>query len=337
VRLAALDRRASFALLGPGFGGRPFLLLSELSPAARAEALLVVAPFEGDRACWATFEAAQIAHCAPELGDEPLPPAQVVLAHGDYGAKVEQVREAIARGDVYQVCLTLRARIGGVNGAELFAAMCRRGPPRFAAWVRLPDGRELVSASPELFFEVEGQRVRTEPMKGTAPRDGGGTLTASTKDQAELAMITDLLRNDLAQVCVPKTVCVEHERRLLELPYAVQTVSDVAGLLPPGATPLDVLATLHPGGSVTGAPKRAATAMIRALEEGPRGLYTGALGLWAGERATFSLLIRTASRDAEGFVYGVGSGVVYDSTPDAELAEIRTKLEALPWPLRSSP
>jgi anthranilate/para-aminobenzoate synthase component I len=129
-------------------------------------------------------------------------------------------------------------------------------------------------------------------------------------------------------------VRVEHERRVLPLPYALQTVSDVAGELLPTATPLAVLAALHPGGSVTGAPKPAALAMIGELETGPRGAYCGTLGVRDGERSVFGLLIRTAERGAGGWEYGVGSGVVYDSDPARELDELRVKLGALGCPIR---
>jgi hypothetical protein len=95
--------------------------------------------------------------------------------------------------------------------------MCRHGAPRFAAWVRLPWGEEFLSASPELFFETRGRRIRTEPMKGTARPDAAGALESSEKDRAELAMITDLLRNDLTKVCRPRSVAVACERRVIQL------------------------------------------------------------------------------------------------------------------------
>jgi anthranilate/para-aminobenzoate synthase component I len=213
--------------------------------------------------------------------------------------------------------------------------MNRGGLAPYAAWVRLPGGPEFVSASPELLLDIAGGRVRTEPMKGTAAPDGAGGLLASAKDRAELAMITDLLRNDLTPICRPRSVRVAEERRVVSLPYALQTVSEVEGDLRPGIGPLDALDAVHPGGSVTGAPKRAALAMIRAMEATPRGPYCGALGLVRGDHATYGLLIRTATRDADGWIYGVGSGVVWDSDPEAERAELGMKLGALTWPTRS--
>ena len=333
-----LEPLSSFALLGPGFGGGRFVLLRDLGPATLAGPALVFAPFEAPGTRALRFSAGSVSTCDLDLsGDGPGPAGdlRVTLAAGDHARKVELIREAIARGDVYQVCLAARAHLPAVAGARLLSLVCRRGVPRFAAWVRLPDGTELVSASPELFFETDGDHVHAEPMKGTARPGEGGRLQASEKDRAELAMITDLLRNDLTQVCQPRTVRVASERRVLALPYALQTVSDVVGLLGHGATPLDVLAALHPGGSVTGAPKRAALAMIQALEATPRGAYCGALGLWMDERSTFSLLIRTAVRTEEGWTVGVGGGIVHDSDPRAELDELETKLGVFRWPTRS--
>ncbi|MBI5547548.1 MAG: chorismate-binding protein [Deltaproteobacteria bacterium] len=333
MKLLDLEREESFALLGPGFADGRFLLLRGLRPACAFEAdpLLVFAPFERAGASPLLFAAASAAACEPRLAHEPAPGhLEVELQAPAHSEKVRAIREAIARGDVYQVCLTARARLEGASGAGLLTAMCARGVPRFAAWVRLPGGGELVSASPELFFETRGAHVHTEPMKGTARPDDGGQLAASEKDRCELAMITDLLRNDLVPVCRPRSVRVEHERRVIPLPYALQTVSDVVGELTEGATALDVLAALHPGGSVTGAPKGAALAMIRQLEVGPRGAYCGALGLCRGRlRSTFSLLIRTAQRDEAGWTYGVGGGIVYGSDPDREMDELHVKLGAL--------
>jgi len=251
------------------------------------------------------------------------------LEADDHERCVERIRQAIAAGDVYQVCLTRPARLPPVSGSLLFAAMCAGGAARFAAWVRLPDGTEFVSASPELFFEIRDGCVRSEPMKGTARPGAGGELALSGKDAAELAMITDLVRNDLTPVCEPGTISVACARRFVELPYAVQTVADVEGRLRGRVGPLGVLDALHPGGSVTGAPKHAALRMIRTLERRPRGAYCGALAYGGGRVWTCSLLIRTAQRDAAGWTYGVGGGIVFDSEPAREMDELHVKLGAL--------
>ena len=327
MRLSDLRRLGSFALLGPGFGGRPFLLLTGLRE-TRDNPILAYAPFESSGADARRYAAAERRQAAVEID----PPARVIgasLRDEGYREAIGRIREAIARGDVYQVCHTIRADLDAESGADLLPALFARGVPRFAAWVRLPGGEEFVSASPELLFETEGGRIHAEPMKGTARGDEAASLERSAKDRAELAMITDLLRNDLAPICRPRSVRVENERRLARLPYALQTVSDVVGDLAAGVTPLDALAAIHPGGSVTGAPKQAALRMIRHLEPSPRGAYCGALGLLEAGRSTFSLLIRTAVLTGGGWVYGVGGGIVYESDADAEREELTIKMGAL--------
>ncbi|MBI4081600.1 MAG: chorismate-binding protein [Candidatus Lambdaproteobacteria bacterium] len=340
MKLSALEAQDSFALLGPGFGAGGMLLLSGLRPGRRRFPRLVFASFEGAGRA-ATVLGADSCHTVEVEFDVQPPLLDARFAARGYRAKVQRIRDSIAAGDVYQVCYTVRARLECASGAALLAAICGRGLPRFAAWVRLPGGPEFVSASPELFFEIAGSRIHAEPMKGTASAGAAAALEQSEKDRAELAMITDLIRNDLTPICRPRSVRVPCERRIVELPYAMQTVSDVTGILRAGVTPLDALAALHPGGSVTGAPKPAALRMIRELEPEPRGAYCGALGLWRKDGATFSLLIRTAQKDTAqrepgGWVYGLGGGIVYESSAARELDELHTKLGALRCATRRS-
>lgn len=324
--LSSLEARASFALLGPGYGGATELWLDLHE--GRGDSELVYAAFEARAP--RRFVAASRAKV--DLAIDVRPPAlEVRLDDAGHAEAVASIRASIAAGDVYQVCHTVRAELGACGGAAVFSALAARGLARFAAWVRLPSGEELVSASPELMFELAGRRVRAEPMKGTARPDDARALAASEKDAAELAMITDLVRNDLASVCVPRSVRVANERRVLDLGYALQCVSDVEGELGEGRTDLDVLAALHPGGSVTGAPKLAALRVIRSLEATPRGAYCGVLGVRGPDRATYAILIRTAARarrDAR-WIYGVGGGIVWDSDAASERRELDVKLGAL--------
>lgn len=334
MKLTDLEREGSFALLGPGFGDGRFVLLTALRRVGRDQASppdeteLVFAPFETPGVEAFRFSG-RMETVDVELDGGGLAGAPVTLCEDHYPASVARIREAIAAGDVYQVCYTIRVALGVRSGSELMARVCSAGVPPFAAWVRLPDGAELVSGSPELLFEMDGRRVRCEPMKGTARPSDGSRLAASTKDRAELAMITDLVRNDLTPICRPRSVTVACPRRVLPLSYALQTVSEVTGVLEDGIGPLEVLQALHPGGSVTGAPKLAALSIIGELETSPRGAYCGALGLLHGGRARFALLIRTAEKLAAGWCFGVGSGIVFDSDAAAELAELHTKLGAL--------
>src|SRR5689334_8205657 len=149
--LRALEHERAFALLGPGFSPAGPLLLTDLEPAS--DGPLVFAPFEA-----AGREARRFRGRVQRLGDLPAGltprPLAVVLDAANHGDAVRAIREAIAAGDVYQVCLTARAQVLAHSGAELLASLCRRGVPRFAAWVRLPDGTEFVSGSPELLFEI---------------------------------------------------------------------------------------------------------------------------------------------------------------------------------------
>jgi len=329
MKLSSLEKLPSFALLGPGFGQGRFILLTDLVE-TESNPQLIYAPFEtaGKTPRKYTFRCQTI----DNLEFDSVPCKLTPRLHSEgYRETIGRIRHAIADGDVYQVCYTVRAEIDDISGAQLLSVMCSRGIPRFAAWVRLPHGEEFVSASPELFFETSGRQIHAEPMKGTAGPDSAGFLQSSDKDKSELAMITDLVRNDLTPVCRPRSVRVACERRLIELPYALQTVSDVVGDLADKATPLDALAALHPGGSVTGAPKQAALTMINEIESGPRGPYCGALGLWYHERSTFSLLIRTAAKTAKGWTYGIGGGIVYDSDAKTEFEELHLKLGALKY------
>lgn len=323
MKLSSLATRQNFALLAPGFTGSPKWTLVDLG-ASPSNCAVWHATAEG-RPFVMTGRAEPV---DLEFDVAPAALAPQLDARG-YLEHVEGVREAIAAGDVYQVNLTLRATLTASDGAAVLATLCRRGVPRFGCWVRASAWGEFVSASPELLVACEGRTVRVEPMKGTAKPEERAWLEASEKDRAELAMITDLLRDDLHHVCERGTVRVLDERRFIELPYVLQTVADVQGTLRAGVTRREVLEQVHPGGSVTGAPRNAALDQIRQRESSPRGAYCGLLGFEQGERLTAALLIRTAQRSGDGWVYGVGSGLTWDSNAQAELEEVRLKLGAL--------
>ena len=325
VSLSELINRDDFALLAPQFTRTPHWALVELGAPA-PNATLWHATAEGQPV--AARGALRFIDLHLDVEPGALRPA---LDDRGFLEGVARIREAIAAGDVYQVNLTLRAALEGARGgAQVLSTLCRRAVPRFAAWVKSRTLGEFVSASPELLVERAGRHVRVEPMKGTAAPSQRAWLEASEKDRAELAMITDLLRDDLHHLCERGTVRVEHERRFIELPYAVQTVADVSGLLREEVSTRALLSQVHPGGSVTGAPRHAACALIAQLEGTPRGAYCGLLGLERDEALVASLLIRTAElRDDGAWVYGVGGGITWDSDAKAELEEVHLKLGAL--------
>jgi para-aminobenzoate synthetase component 1 len=269
-------------------------------------------------------------------------------AEEDHAAAVEAVRDAIARGDVYQVNLvqhlsapfagrpgTLAARLGTLTQPNDW-------PFHDDGWRVLEgDGWAVVSASPELFLARRGRRVWTRPIKGTRPRGGRAELLASAKDAAEHVMIVDLERNDLSRVCVPGSVRWPELMVAEPLAGVEHLVSTVDGELRPRVGLAETLAALFPGGSVTGAPKIAAVDLIAALEPVGRGASMGALGRVHGNGdLELALTIRTFAI-AEGRLHlWVGGGIVWDSDPRDEVEESLTKatplLDAIGAPLERS-
>jgi para-aminobenzoate synthetase component 1 len=188
------------------------------------------------------------------------------------------------------------------------------------------DGWAVVSASPELFLARRGRTVRTEPIKGTRPL---GEHVEGEKDAAEHVMIVDLERNDLSRVCEPGSVRWPELMVERELAGVTHLVSAVEGTLRPDVGLAELLAATFPGGSVTGAPKLAALDLIAALEPVGRGASMGALGVVRGNGdLELALTIRTFAIADDRLHLWVGGGVVWDSEPEAEIAESWTK--ALP-------
>jgi para-aminobenzoate synthetase component I len=247
----------------------------------------------------------------------------------EHGAAVEAVREAIARGDVYQV-----------NVVQHLSAPFRGDPAGLAARLAplrplhpepfLGDGWAVVSASPELFLQRRGRTLRTMPIKGTRPLGGDGDLGESEKDAAEHTMIVDLERNDLSRVCEPGSV--RWPELMAERPLAGVThlVSTVEGLLRDDATLPEILSATFPGGSITGAPKISAIDHIAALEPVGRGASMGALGT-IGPNGDFdlALTIRTFAVAGRRAHLWVGGGIVWDSEPEAEIEESWVKARPL--------
>jgi para-aminobenzoate synthetase / 4-amino-4-deoxychorismate lyase len=261
-----------------------------------------------------------------------------------YDAAVERIRELIAAGHTYQVNHTIRLR-AMIQGDErgFYRDLCLAQRGGYAAFLDLGRYRVL-SASPELFFRIDGERITTRPMKGTSPRgrwlaedeEIAARLVASSKDRAENAMIVDLLRNDLGRICRTGSVEVERMLEAERFETVWQLTSTIEGDLRPGITLLDTFRALFPSGSVTGAPKVRTTRIIADLEDSARGPYCGAIGYLApagsGEpRASFNVAIRTVVLDAQTRTaeYGVGGGITHDSSASGEYEEIVAKARVL--------
>jgi para-aminobenzoate synthetase/4-amino-4-deoxychorismate lyase len=258
-----------------------------------------------------------------------------------YRDSVRRIRERIAAGDTYQVNHTFRLRASFAGDPRtLFAAMIRSQPECLGAYIELGD-RVVCSASPELFFSLDGDRLVARPMKGTAARGwdpesdraGRARLASSPKDRAENAMIVDMVRSDIGRVArvgsvaVTRTFEVERHPTVLQMTSTVEARTD--------APVAAILAAMFPFASVTGAPKVRTMELIRGLEGSPRGLYTGAIGvIGPGRRARFAVAIRTAVVDRVGGTveYGVGSGIVWDSVAADEHRECLLKAEVATRP-----
>ena len=258
------------------------------------------------------------------------------LTAAEHTEAVAKIRELIASGHTYQVNFTLRQRFRFEGSAEAFYAdLCRAQPTPYSAY--LDTGRfRILSASPELFFTLKDGLLTTRPMKGTAPRGrwwqedelAKQTLQASPKERAENLMIVDLLRNDMGMVSTTGSVAVTSLFDVEALGTVHQMTSTIRSRLREGVGITELFRALFPCGSVTGAPKQRTMGIIAELEGSSRGIYTGCIGYIApGGEARFSVAIRTIMLDTttgRGEL-GIGSGITYDSRPDAEYAECLAK------------
>ncbi|WP_408642907.1 aminodeoxychorismate synthase component I [Acidovorax bellezanensis] len=269
-------------------------------------------------------------------------PAHVVwrssLTRDAFDQAMAQIHEAIASGAFYQVNYTAPLR-GTLQGSPqaLFDALLRAQPGGYAACMDTGE-EQILSVSPELFFDWDGKHILARPMKGTAPR--GATpeedaalaqeLRSAPKERAENVMIVDLLRNDLSRIAEPFSVKVPRLFHTQALPSVWQMTSDVQATTRPGTRLVDVFAALFPCGSITGAPKVAAMRMIQALEPSPRGVYCGAVGVVrpgadGGIQATFNVPIRTVALRGAQAVCGIGSGITSGALVESEWREWQHK------------
>ncbi len=256
------------------------------------------------------------------------------LPRAAFDAGMAEIHHAIADGELYQLNYTAQLH-GALRGAprDLFMALRRAQPGGYAAFIDSGE-EQLLSVSPELFFDWDGERILVRPMKGTAPRgatpEGDAALAerlrTSAKERAENVMIVDLIRNDLSRLARPFSVRVPQLFRLEALPSVWQMSSDVEASTRGGTTLAEVFSALFPCGSVTGAPKVQAMRRIRALEPEPRGVYCGAIGVVRpGGAATFNVAIRTVTARDGLLRCGIGSGITADATADGEWQEWRHK------------
>ncbi|MBM4275146.1 MAG: aminodeoxychorismate synthase component I [Deltaproteobacteria bacterium] len=264
------------------------------------------------------------------LGTYQVGPLHSNFTREAYIQAVARIREYIKNGDVYQVNLSQRFSFP-LNGEayRLFLNLFGLNPAPFYAYLNCGDF-QILSTSMERFLFQQGDYLETRPIKGTRPR--GRTpeedlvlrreLVGSLKDDAELSMIVDLLRNDLGKVCQGRTVQVKEHKRLEAYQNVYHLVSIVTGKLRPEATQVDILRATFPGGSITGCPKIRAMEIIDELEPQERHVYCGAMGyLGLHRNLDLNVAIRTAVISRGRAHFSVGGGVVYDSDEADEYEE----------------
>ncbi|AJE45957.1 aminodeoxychorismate synthase component I [Celeribacter indicus] len=254
----------------------------------------------------------------------------------DYARAFDRVARYIRAGDIYQANLTFPLSLAtALSPRALYDRLAARQPVGHGVLIECGNGDAILSRSPELFYETDGQGgISVRPMKGTVPR--GRTeaddraardwLAASEKNQAENLMIVDLLRNDLSRISEVGSVKVPDLFTIETYATVHQMTSTVTARLLPGLRLGDIFRALFPCGSITGAPKIRAMQILRDLEAGPRGVYCGSIG-WAAPdgRSEFNVAIRTLEKAGEILRLHVGGGVVYDSDARGEYDEALLK------------
>jgi para-aminobenzoate synthetase component I len=291
----------------------------------------------------AIIEATPCPDPPPVPTDAPFPARALTprMPRPEYLATVEAIRAHIAGGDLYEMNLCQEFYVENAQLTPLTTHQRLNTIARtpFATWLRWGH-RYLLSASPERFLKKEGQRLVTQPIKGTRPR--GQTpdadfslkqdLLNDEKDRSENVMIVDLVRNDFARQCLPGTIKVEELFGIYTFATVHQMISTVSGILPADTSPVAALRDCFPMGSMTGAPKVMAMELIERYEKTRRGLYSGACGYFtpAGD-FDFNVVIRSIlynSRTQYASVQ-VGGAIVYDSVPEKEYDECLVKLRAV--------
>ncbi len=250
----------------------------------------------------------------------------------EYNKLFKIIKSHIKEGDIYQINLTHRLKAKtSIPSRKLFLNIIRENPVNFLAYLEGEDF-EILSASPERFIKIEDKKIETCPIKGTSPRGKTNKkdkknkemLLKSPKEEAELNMITDLLRNDLGKICKIGTVKVKKHRQIQKNPTVWHTFSKITGEIK--TSPLEALLSMFPGGSITGCPKKRAIEIIDKTESVTRGVYTGTIGyITPNQNLDFNIAIRTIIKKGEKLYLQVGGGIVIDSNQEKEFQETLNK------------
>ena len=255
-----------------------------------------------------------------------------------YHSKINQIKNYLREGDVYQINYTqpMEYRLDG-EAFDLYLMLLKNAAPKFGAYLNI-DSLKFITMSPEKFFTRENNDISSSPIKGTRKRSPNkiidqellNELMNSEKDRAEHIMIVDLIRNDLGKICKFGSVNVKNLFGVKSFNTIHHMVTEVIGELKPKINETDIFKALFPGGSITGAPKQRAIEIIDEIENYSRGLYTGAMGIILNNGdMIFNIAIRTLTLKNNLIKYPVGGGIVWDSDPDDERMEAIQKSKIL--------
>ncbi len=258
-----------------------------------------------------------------------------------YLKKISLLLEHIHRGDIYEAnfCQEFYAKEVDLDPFSIYQSLNKISTPPFAAYLKL-ENFNLISASPERYLKKKGNKILTQPIKGTAKRSSNAeedkriaaALASDPKEQSENVMIVDLVRNDLSRIAKKGSVQVEELCRVYTFKQVHQMISSVTAELAENIPPVEVLRSSFPMGSMTGAPKISAMKIIEKLEESRRGLYSGAVGYFSPEGDfDFNVVIRSILYNAENkyLSFSVGGAITAKSDPEKEYEECLLKAKAM--------
>ena len=256
----------------------------------------------------------------------------------EYMNAVDMVKGYIEEGHTYIMNMTHQFEcINTENSFDVYSKLREINPAPFSAYLNIDDF-EIISSSPERFFNIIDNKIETRPIKGTMPRGltsiedekNKEILLSSEKDKSELLMVVDLERNDLSKVCEPFSVKVTELFKLEEYPTVFHLVSTIEGKLEKEKSTIAAMKACFPGGSITGTPKYRTIEIIDELERTRRGLYTGAIGYFdLRGNCDFNIVIRTILKKGNKASFGVGGGITIESDPKSEYKETLDKAKAL--------
>jgi anthranilate/para-aminobenzoate synthase component I len=264
-----------------------------------------------------------------------------IILRAEYDKHFQKIQNHIQAGDFYQINYThpLKSKTDATP-EDLFQTLRQQNQVRYSVFMEAKDWA-IHSLSPEQFIKIENGIVRTKPIKGTLPRGESinedehnlNTLLNSEKEQAELYMIIDLLRNDLGKICESGSVKVLEAKSIQKLEKIFHTYGVVQGELKKGLLPIEALLSMSPGGSISGCPKKRACEIIHDIEPYPRGIYTGTIGyILPNGTLNFNIAIRTIIQQGNDLTLGVGGGITIDSKIEDEYNETLAKAASFqPW------